>query len=103
MNQLTLPMPERRFDGPDIADSDIPRLTGQLERVFDVMQDGKWWTIRELADTVDCSDQSASARLRDLRKPKFGGFKVERRRWEEMSCPRGYQKDQRFYRLVLTD
>ena len=102
MNQLALVIPERpQFDGPDIADSDIPRLTGQLRRVFELMQDGKWWTIRELADVADCSDQSASARLRDLRKARFGGFKVDRRRWKDMGCPQGYHKDQRFYRLVL--
>jgi hypothetical protein len=60
---------------------DYQRLSGQLRRVFGVMVKGGWWTLAEIArQTGDQSEAAISARLRDLRKPKFGGFEVERRR-----------------------
>lgn len=60
---------------------DYQRLSGQLKRVFGVMVTGGWLTLSEIATaTGDQSEAAISARLRDLRKPKFGGFEVERRR-----------------------
>jgi hypothetical protein len=56
------------------------RLTGQLQRVFDYMETGQWRTIPEIASKVGGSEAAVSARLRDLRKPKFGGYLVEKRR-----------------------
>jgi hypothetical protein len=43
------------------------------------MGDGGWWTMARLAEVARCSEAAASARVRDLRKPRFGGYTVERR------------------------
>ena len=68
-----------RFDGETFdPQRDGPRLTGALEAVRDRMADGRWYTLRELAQAAGCSEAAASARLRDLRKAKFGGYTVER-------------------------
>lgn len=74
------------FDGATLEPSDILRLKGQLKSVYDIMSDGRYRTLEEIVndakqhfDTV-MKTQSASARLRDLRKPKFGGYQVLRRR-----------------------
>lgn len=53
------------------AKRDKPRLNSQLVRVFLLMQGGEWFTLREIADAIGCSEASASARLRDFRKQKW--------------------------------
>jgi hypothetical protein len=77
-----------RFDGSTYTPAlDCTRLTGQLKRVFGVMVKGGWYTLSELsARTGDRSEAALSARLRDLRKPKFGSFEIERRRRGEASA-----------------
>lgn len=71
-----------QFDGVTYDPKlDYQRLSGQLKRVFGVMVKGGWYTLSEIAGhTGDASEAAISARLRDLRKSKFGGFQVERRR-----------------------
>jgi len=69
-----------RFDGPGLEPSDETRLRGQLEKVRALMGDGKWRPIAQIAQAVGGSEAGTSARLRDLRKQKFGGHAVERRR-----------------------
>lgn len=54
------------------------RLAAQHQRVLAYMSDGKWWTLAELAQRTGDPEASVSARIRDLRKPKFGGYKVAR-------------------------
>lgn len=69
-----------RFAGPTYeprADND--RLTGQLFRVFKLMRDGGWRTLREIADTTGDPEASISAQLRHLKKPHFGGHGLEKR------------------------
>ena len=67
------------FDGETFDfDRDAERLTGQLDRVRSVMRDGRWRTLAEIAARVEGSEAGVSARLRDLRKPRFGGLTVER-------------------------
>lgn len=61
---------------------DGKRLGRQFLAVKGLMSDGKWRTLRAIADQVGASEASVSARLRDLRKEKFGGFVVDRRRHE---------------------
>ena len=56
------------------------RLNAQTRRVYTLMVDGHWRTLAEIHDLTGDPEASISARLRDLRKPKFGGFAVERRR-----------------------
>lgn len=58
--------------------ADAVRLSGQLAAVYDLMSDGGWWTLAELAGRVNASTQSVSARLRDLRKPFAGSHTVQR-------------------------
>lgn len=51
-----------------------------MKRVLSLMSDGKWRTLSEIHEAVGGTEASVSARLRDLRKPKFGGYTVLRRR-----------------------
>lgn len=44
------------------------------------MSDGAWHTLSELADKCQGSEAGISARLRDLRKAKFGGYTVTAKR-----------------------
>lgn len=68
------------FDGPDLTRADHARLGEQLERVRAVMEGGAWWTPEELERATGYRWASISARIRDIRKPKFFGRAVERRR-----------------------
>lgn len=79
------PLPEppaaRAFDGDTYEpDQDHARLKGQLWRVFQLMSDGKWRTLAEISDSAGGTEASVSARLRDLRKDKYGAREVERER-----------------------
>lgn len=56
------------------------RLAGQKQRVFDLMRDGRYRTLARIAEVVGGSEAGVSARLRDLRKPQFGAFDVQKRR-----------------------
>lgn len=58
---------------------DGERLKAQLITVFNLMQDGKWRTLQQIETAVGAPQASVSARLRDLRKPKFGEHTVLRR------------------------
>lgn len=64
---------------------DAERLKKQLRRTFNLMQDGEWRTLIEIAEATGDLLQSISARLRDFRKDKFGGHTVNRRRRGEPS------------------
>lgn len=69
-----------KFDGKtydQVADS--KRLGTQLGRVLSVMQGGEWKTLSEISFMTDDPQASVSARLRDLRKPKFGSHDIVRR------------------------
>jgi hypothetical protein len=68
------------FSGAEIRDgNDDKRIMSQLNRVFCLMQDGKWRTLREISDAVNAPEASVSAGLRSLRRVKFGSHKVNRR------------------------
>ena len=74
------------FDGPAYSkEADRDRLQGQILRVFYVMQDGQWRTLEEIRAAIELAhghhdpEASISAQLRHLRKPKFGGYKVDKR------------------------
>ena len=64
------------FDGPYVTEDDDPRLKTQLGRVFALMRDGKPRTLHEIHAAAGGSAAGISARLRDLRKSKFGGFEI---------------------------
>ena len=56
------------------------RLLTELQRVWVVMRDGQWHTLKSIASAVGGSEAGVSARLRDFRKARFGGHTVERER-----------------------
>jgi len=72
-------------DGETLEDEDQPRLAGLLELVLEALRNRDWWTLRGLTEYVErrserrASETSVSARLRDLRKRKFGGYVIERK------------------------
>lgn len=61
------------------SERDKPRLNAQMRRVFEAMSDRRWHTLGDLAHSTGDPEASISARLRDLRKPKFGGFVIDRK------------------------
>ena len=68
-----------KFNGADYNhDRDSVRLTGQILRIWNVVVDGRWRTLREIAQRTGDPEASISAQLRHLRKPRFGGYTVER-------------------------
>ncbi len=68
------------FDGQTYeAGHDEARLSRQLDLVKNLMLDGVWRTLEEIGAATQAPPASVSARLRDLRKAKHGGFLVERR------------------------
>jgi len=69
------------FDG-DTYDpgQDRERLASQLLAVRTVMADGAWHTLHQIADKTGAPEASVSARLRDLRKDRFGAWCVDRQR-----------------------
>ncbi|HVY65919.1 MAG TPA: hypothetical protein VHH11_13945 [Gammaproteobacteria bacterium] len=64
------------FDG----ELDGVRLGAQMARVRALLLDGRWRTLAEIAVATGDPEASVSARVRDLRKPRFGGYDVQRRR-----------------------
>lgn len=74
-----LPRTVERFDGETFEkERDGERLTRQLDRVEKIMLDRQWHTLKQMAKDAGGSEASISARLRDLRKTKFGGYTIER-------------------------
>lgn len=68
-----------RFDGETFdPERDGSRLAVQTKAVFAVMKDGQFRTLSSLAQMTGAPEASVSARLRDLRKPRFGGHTVNR-------------------------
>lgn len=59
--------------------TDKGRLTDQLGKVRRVMMSGGWFTLAQIAEKAEAPQASVSARLRDLRKQRFGAYAVERR------------------------
>ena len=69
-----------RFDGADyVRQRDDARLTGQIERVWKVMRDQRWRTLKTISAITGDPEASVSAQLRHLRKERFGAHGVERR------------------------
>jgi len=72
------------FDGSTYSHSlDHDRLETQLGRVHDLMADGRWRTPDEVLTGIGSiagGTAGVTARLRDLRKDRFGSHVVESRR-----------------------
>jgi len=70
-----------RFNGPAYNSAlDQVRLTGQCLRVFRMMKGGSWWCLWEISQRTGDPEASISAQIRHLRKPRFGGHTVNKRR-----------------------
>jgi len=69
------------FDGVTYEpEHDEPRLFKQLRLVARVLENSQWWTLWELHEATSIPLQSISARIRDLRKDRWGARLVDRRR-----------------------
>lgn len=67
------------FDGATFdQERDGARLGEQMQAVFASMKDGQYHTLSDIARMTGAPEASVSARLRDLRKPRFGGHTVNR-------------------------
>lgn len=75
---------------------DYQRLSTQLANVFKLMADGQWRTLGVIAWEVGGSEGGVHARLRDLRKEKWGSYTVERRRVKQRRVRSGMFE----YRLI---
>lgn len=71
-----------RQGGTYNAPLDESRLNAQARRVWRFMADGDWYPLAAVSAATGAPEASVSARLRDFRKPEFGGHTVERRRRE---------------------
>ncbi len=83
------------FGGPGVSQKDAKRFAGQLGLVARLMDDGRWRTLAAIAARTGSSEAGASARLRDLRKARWGSRKVDRRRCHRSGWSARYE-----YRLV---
>lgn len=73
--------PDGHRDGETyVAPFDYDRLNNQAKRVYDCISNGSWWTLADIAAKTHDPEASISARLRDLRKPRFGALDIEHRR-----------------------
>lgn len=76
LEQLEIP-----FGRPaELRHADHVRLGRQRSEVWAVMLTGRWLTLAEIEEATGAPQASASARLRDLRRPKYGGHTVARRK-----------------------
>jgi hypothetical protein len=77
---VPLPRKVEEFDGETfIPKRDGERLTRLLDRVEAEMKSGKWYTYAALKKICGGSESGVAARIRDLRKEKFGGYTIESR------------------------
>lgn len=69
-----------RFNGSDYDHNrDKDRLSSQLERVYNAMQDGCWRTLGDIGALTNDPPASVSAQLRHLRKTRHGGHTVNKK------------------------
>jgi hypothetical protein len=68
------------FDGETyVEERDRERLSRQLRLVLDLMSDQAWRTLDQISSAIGGEPPaSVSARLRDLRKERFGAHTVDR-------------------------
>jgi hypothetical protein len=75
---ITKKKPVDLYSFDPVFDGD--RMGKQFMRVWNLMADAKWRTLREIEEQTGDQQASISARLRDFRKKLYGGFAVGRRR-----------------------
>lgn len=72
------PPPGPRDGATFNPDRDMVRLNRQAADVWAIVRDGEWYGLADISRLSGHPEASVSARLRDLRKPQFGGFTVQR-------------------------
>ena len=73
-------MTEPHFNGADyVPERDHARLTKQIDRVKECMQDGRWRTLRHISQITGDPEASISAQLRHLRKERFGSHTLNKK------------------------
>lgn len=92
--KATLNVNHISFDGATVLGIDTPRLAGQLARVYSFMIDGRFHSLSEIASVAGGLETSISARVRDLKKKKYGAHKIEKRK---------VKGQPREYRLVIME
>lgn len=60
--------------------ADHVRMGKQRAAVWALVRLGEWWTLAEVSEATGAPEASVSARLRDFRRPRYGGHTVERRK-----------------------
>jgi hypothetical protein len=81
MNQLSIDFdpPKKHFNGSAyVPGRDDDRLRGQQLRIWNLMRDGCFRTLHQIAQSTGDPEASISAQLRHLRKPRFGAFLVDK-------------------------
>lgn len=78
-----------------VPEFDYERLNGQAKRVFDLMADGKWRTLREISAETKDPEASVQARMRDFRAGKHGRLDAQAERVDGSSLWR--------YRLLIPE
>jgi len=59
---------------------DHARLTKQIGRVYEALPWGEWLTLAEIEAKTHDPQASISAQIRHLRKERFGGYQIDKRR-----------------------
>jgi len=76
---------QRQAAGPRYAGDvynpgrDAPRLDNQLYRIFNLMTDGKYRTVRRISQLLSIRENSVQAQIRNLRKAPHGDWKTPKR------------------------
>lgn len=75
---------------------DGERIEKQMDRIRGVLLSHAWLSLAQLANATGDPEASISAQIRHLRKPRFGGHTIEKRRrqpeggtWEYRMVPEG--------------
>ena len=70
------------FDGVPPTKAETQRLVSALKGIEAIMQDGQWWSSMRLKQALrdryglDVSESTVTAKVRDLRKSKHGGYRT---------------------------
>jgi hypothetical protein len=82
LRQLTIEdyLAVARYEGPVNTVTDFDRLAAQTKDIFNLMKDGVWRTLAEIEAETGYPQAGVSAQLRHLRKLRFGGHTLRKRR-----------------------
>ncbi len=78
---LDLPPREPKFFG-EMEPQDVPRIRKAHKRFMELVSDGAWRTLEDVAKTLGMSQTAASARWRDL---KYINRRYEKKRDEKIA------------------